>query len=39
MNFFVGCVGLIQVGRIYNYKLSVDGKTAEKQEAASEKKE
>ena len=29
MNFFLGCVGVIQVSRIYNYHRSLDGSSKE----------
>lgn len=29
VNFFLGCVGVIQVGRIINYRRSLDGSTTE----------
>ncbi|KAJ5560265.1 hypothetical protein N7513_002664 [Penicillium frequentans] len=29
VNFFLGCVGVVQVGRIYNYRRSLDGSATE----------
>ncbi|KAE8159349.1 hypothetical protein BDV40DRAFT_273468 [Aspergillus tamarii] len=29
VNFFLGCVGVVQVGRIYNYRRSLDGSAVE----------